>query len=246
MSDPRPTNPSTSSNLTGAWPADEAASPVRVDAQTQRAYLAQAFLWMFAGLAVTAGLAWFVQGNARLLQFAQGNVLILLIGQLILALGIQFGIRRISATVALGAFFVYAASLGLTIGLIVAAYTEASVTTAFLSASGMFGAAALYGHVTKRSLVGIGNFLFMALIGLVIAMVVNLFLQSDVIGWVLSIVGVVIFTVLTAFHVQRIQNGDLALWTGSTEKAAVIGALWLYLDFVNIFLFLLRLFGSRD
>jgi FtsH-binding integral membrane protein len=247
VSDPRPTNPfSTSPVIPGSLPADATASPIRVDAETQRAYLTQAFVWMFAGLAVTAGLALVVQGNARLLGFAEGNVLILIIAQFALVLAITFGIRRMSATLALGAFFVYAASLGLTIGLIISAYTSASVVSAFVTASGMFGAAAIYGHVTKRSLARIGSLLFMAMIGLVIAMIVNLFLRSDAIGWVLSIIGVVIFTGLTAWHVQRIQNGELAVYTGSVEKAAVMGALLLYLDFVNLFLFMLRLFGSRE
>jgi FtsH-binding integral membrane protein len=190
--------------------------------------------------------AFVVQSNARLLDFAGRYWFVLVIGQLILALGIQFGIRRISATAALGAFFVYAASLGLTIGLIVSYYTSISVTTAFLSASAMFGAAAVYGHVTKRSLAGLGGLLFMGVIGILVASVINIFVLSDTVSWVISIIGVVIFTALTAYDVQRIQNGDLAVWTGSVEKAAVLGALHLYLDFVNLFLFLLRLFGNRN
>ena len=110
----------------------------------------------------------------------------------------------------------------------------------------MFGAAAIYGHVTKRSLARLGGILFMGVIGLLVASVINIFLRNDTVSWVISIVGVVIFTALTAYDVQRIQNGDLAVSTGSMEKAAVIGALHLYLDFVNLFLFLLRLFGGRD
>jgi uncharacterized protein len=247
VSDPRPSNPFSSNPvMPGALSGEVVATPVRVDAATQRAYLAQAFLWMFAGLALTAALAWVVQGNERLLRFALDNVFILLIGQLALALAIQFGIRRMSATVALGAFFVYAASLGLTIGLIVSVYASTSVVSAFLTASGMFGGAAIYGHVTKRSLAGLGGLLAMAVIGLLVALVINVFLQSEVGAIVISLVGVVLFTILTAYHVQRIQNGDLAVWTGSTEKAAVMGALLLYLDFVNLFLFLLRLFGNRE
>ena len=140
----------------------------------------------------------------------------------------------------------YAASLGLSIGLIVSLYTGASVVTAFLSASAMFGGAAIYGHVTKRSLASLGGLLFMGVIGLVVASVLNIFLVNDTLSFVISIIGVVIFTALTAYDVQRIQNGDLAVYTGSMEKAAVLGALHLYLDFINIFLFLLRIFGSRD
>jgi FtsH-binding integral membrane protein len=187
-----------------------------------------------------------VQSNAQLLDFAAGNFFILFIVQLGLVIGISAAISRISATLALGLFFVYAASLGITIGLIVSAYTGASVATAFLSASAMFGAAALYGATTKRSLTGLGGILFMGVIGILVASVLNIFLNSGPLSFIISIVGVVIFTALTAYDVQRIQAGDLAARTGSMEKAAVIGALHLYLDFINIFLFMLRIFGSRD
>lgn len=207
-------------------------------------YLSHAFVWMFAGLLLTAAVAFLVQGSDRLQELAVGALLPIVIGQLALVLVISWGIRRISATVALGLFFVYAASLGLTIGLIVTAYNGESVTAAFLTAAGMFGGAALYGVTTKRSLAGLGGFLTMAVLGLVVAMVVNFFLASSGFAWVLSIVGVVIFTALTAYHVQMIQRGALVLGTGSVEKAAVLGALSLYLDFVNLFLMLLRLFGG--
>ncbi len=110
----------------------------------------------------------------------------------------------------------------------------------------MFGAAAIYGAVTKRSLASLGGFLFMGLIGLLVASVLNIFLLNDSLGWVISVIGVVIFTALTAYDVQRIQTGDLAAQTGSLEKAAVIGALHLYLDFINLFLFMLRLIGGRN
>src|SRR6476469_1596204 len=155
----------------------QVSAPAIPDARTQQAFLTQAFIWMFVGLAVTAAIAYVVQSNERLLEFAANN---LFIAQLGLVFAIGLGIRRISATVALGLFFVYAASLGITIGLIVSAYTQASVVSAFLSSSAMFGAAAIYGHVTKRSLARMGSLLFMGLIGLLVAMVINLFLRSDV------------------------------------------------------------------
>jgi FtsH-binding integral membrane protein len=110
----------------------------------------------------------------------------------------------------------------------------------------MFGAAAIYGHVTKRSLARLGGILFMGIIGLFVAMILNIFFNSGPISLIISIVGVVIFTALTAYDVQRIQSGALAAQTGSMEKAAVIGALHLYLDFINIFLFVLRLTGGRN
>ena len=118
--------------------------------------------------------------------------------------------------------------------------------SAFLSASAMFGAAAVYGAVTKRSLTNLGGILFMGIIGLLVAMVLNIFLKSTELSWLISIIGVVLFTALTAYDVQRIQSGDLAARLGSIEKAAVVGALQLYLDFINLFLFFLRLFGGRN
>ena len=212
---------------------------------SQNAFLSQAFLWMFAGLLLTAGVAYVVQTNARLLEFASGNFFLLFIAQLAIVFVITGAITRISATAALALFFVYAATLGLTIGLIVASYTQGTVATAFLSASAMFGAAAIYGKVTQRSLAKLGGILFMGLIGLLVAMLLNIFLRSSEVTFLISIVGVVLFTALTAYDVQRIQSGDLAARLGSMEKAAVVGALQLYLDFVNLFLFMLRLLGSR-
>ena len=219
---------------------------VKPDARLQTAFLTQAFVWMFAGLLVTAGVAWAVQSNETLLRFAANNFFILFIVQVGIVVGIGAAINRISATFALALFFIYAATLGITIGLIVTAYTGESVATAFLSASAMFGAAALYGATTKRSLTGLGGILFMGLIGIIVASVLNIFLGNGMLSWVIAVVGVVIFTALTAYDVQRIQAGDLAARTGSMEKAAVIGALHLYLDFINLFLFMLRLVGNRN
>jgi FtsH-binding integral membrane protein len=216
------------------------------DARLSAAFLSQAFVWMFAGLLVTAGVAAVVQSNDRLLDFAQGSFFLLMIGQLALVVAISAAIGRISASLALLLFFVYAASLGVTIGLIVSLYTTGSVVSAFLGASAMFGAAAVYGAVTGRSLAGLGGYLFVGLIGVIVASVLNIFLQSSGVTWIISIVGVVLFTALTAYDVQRIKSGNLAAATGSMEKAAVIGALQLYLDFINLFLFMLRLVGGRN
>lgn len=255
MSDPRPTSNPYAGPVPGTAGTGDPTAPrpglpsqlgVKPDARLQQAFLTQAFLWMFIGLLVTAGIAFVVQGNESLLRFTAQNFLLLAIGQLVLALGISWGINRISASVALGLFFVYAASLGLTIGLIVTAYTGSTVVTAFLSAAAMFGGAAIYGATTKRNLAGLGGILFMGLIGLIAASILNVLFAGGTLSFIISIVGVGLFTVLTAYDIQRIQNGDLAVWTGSMEKAAVLGALHLYLDFVNIFLFLLRLFGSGD
>jgi FtsH-binding integral membrane protein len=240
----RPLTPGTPAGV-GVRPTPSSLGVVP-DARLAAAFLTHAFIWMFAGLLVTAGVATIVQSNERLVEFAQGSFFLLMIVQLGIVVGITAAIQRISATAALALFFVYAASLGVTIGLIVSAYTTASVATAFVGASAMFGAAAVYGAVTKRELSGIGGYLFIALIGILVASLINIFLASSGLTWVISIIGVILFTVLTAYDVQRIKAGNLAAATGSMEKAAVMGALSLYLDFVNLFLFMLRLTGGRN
>jgi len=209
-------------------------------------FLTHAFGWMFVGTLLTAGVAFAVQSSPTLTQFAGRAYLFLFIGQIAIAWAIGGAIKRLSATAALGLFFVFAASFGLTVGLIVQYYTSASVTTAFVGAAAMYGAAAIYGATTKRSLTSLGPILMMGLIGILVVSLLNLFLlHSSQASWVISIIGVVIFTALTAYDVQRIQNGTFAAAIGSMEKAAVVGALVLYLDFINLFLFLLRLTGGR-
>jgi FtsH-binding integral membrane protein len=226
--------------------ATPSAVGVKPDARLSSAFLTQAFAWMFAGLLLTAIVAAGVMSNANAKAFAQDYLLFIIIAQFALVIGISGAINKISATVALGLFFIYAASVGLFVGLIVSGYTTASVAQAFLSASAMFGGAAIYGAVTKRSLASMGGFLTMGLIGLIAAMVLNIFLNSGPLNLLISIVGIGIFTALTAWDVQRIQSGDLAARLGSMEKAAVIGALGLYLNFLNLFLFFLRLMGGRN
>ena len=206
--------------------------------------LVGAFGWMFAGLLLSAGTAFLVATNQSLLTGVAGLWLPLVFGQLILALVIQGAINRASPSVSLALFFVYAATMGLTIGVIVTLYSSASVATAFVSAAAMFGAAAFYGAVTKRSLASLGGLAFMSLFGIIIASVVNMLLASSALGWGISVIGVLLFTALTAYDVQRITNGDYAAMTGSPERASVLAALHLYLNFINLFLFLLRLMGS--
>ena len=209
-------------------------------------FLSQSFAWMFVGLLVTAAVAWVVQGSPTLARAATQLYLPVFIAQIVLVVAITGAIKRLSATAALGLFLVYAATVGVTLSLIFIAYQWGSKSGAFVSAAGMFGAAAAYGAITKRSLASIGGYLFMGVVGLLIAMLVNAFLlKSAGFDLALSVVGVFLFVGLTAFHVQRIARGDLAAYTGSMEKGAVIGALLLYLDFINIFLFLLRIFGGR-
>ncbi len=204
-----------------------------------------AFGWMFAGLALTAGVAFMVTSSASLTSTAEQWILPIIIGQFALAMALGLGINKFTPMVSLLLFFVYAGTMGLTIGVIVQLYTTASVVAAFVSSSAMFAAAAVYGKVTKRDLTKVGSMAFMALIGILVASFINFFLQSSGVNWLISILGVGIFVVLTAWDVQRIANGQLAAIMKSAERATIYAAFQLYLDFINLFLFMLRLFGSR-
>jgi FtsH-binding integral membrane protein len=203
-----------------------------------------AFGWMFAGLLLTAAVAYLVNQNPSWVASIGSAWWLLAIGQIALVVIISAAIRRLSPTISLLLFFVYAATMGLTIGVIVSFYTTASVATAFFAAAAMFGAAALYGGVTKRDLTKLGGLLFMGLIGIIVASLVNLFLASGTVSLVISYIGVVIFVGLTAWDVQKITRGDIAVIAGSPERGSILAALSLYLDFINLFLFLLRIFGS--
>ena len=212
-------------------------------------FLTAAFVWMFVALLVSAGSAWFVMNNQSALTTVVNNWFLLLIGQVALALGLTFLINRLNPLVALGVFFVYALTMGLTLGVIVSAYAQtpgglSGVVTAFLGASAIFAGAAVYGGVTKRDLTSLGGILAMGLIGLIVVMFVQIFLfpGNGIANLLIGVAGVAIFTGLTAWDVQRIKNGQVAGL--NSESASVMGALALYLDFVNLFLFLLRIFGS--
>jgi FtsH-binding integral membrane protein len=218
---------------------------VRPAPELANTFLVQSFGWMFAGLLLTAGIAGVVSTNDGLISGVARSWWLFLIGQFVLGIGIQALLPRMSATLALGLFFVFAATMGLTVGVIVSLYKVESVITSFLGASAMFGGAAIYGATTKRNLNSIGGFLFMGMIGLVVASVVNIVLGNSVFGWAIALVGVIIFTVYTAYDVQKISYGDYAASLGSIEKASVLGAIHLYINFINIFLFLLRLTGGR-
>jgi FtsH-binding integral membrane protein len=200
---------------------------------------------MFLGLLVTTGVGVLVSSlpDETLLSIA-GLSILLIIAQLGVAIVLTAAIRKISATVGLLLFFVYAALTGVTLGFILVAYELGSVLAAGSSAAAVFGAAAIYGAVTKRNLAGLGPYLFMGLIGIIVASLVNIFVGLDTLSFIISVVGVVIFTALTAYDVQQIQSGNVAAWTQSMEKGAVMGAFKLYLDFINLFFMLLRIFGN--
>jgi uncharacterized protein len=212
--------------------------------------LVGAFGWMFAGLLLSAGVTYLVATTPQLLTAVTNVWLLIVVLQLGLGIGIQVAINKVAPMVSLLLFFVYAATMGLTIGVIVWSVLQGeggvtAVSSAFFSAAAMFGAAAVFGAVTKRDLSSLGGLMFMGLIGIIVASVVNIFLASDTIGWVISILGVGLFTALTAYDVQRITRGDYAAWTGSQERASILAALHLYLNFINMFLFLLRIFGGN-
>jgi len=199
--------------------------------------------WMGLGLAVTAFVSLLTISSPALLQAILGNRILfyaLILAELGLVVGISGAINRISASTATMLFLVYAALNGVTMSTIFVAYTSSSIASTFLITSGMFGAMSLYGYLTKSDLTSWGSFLFMGLVGVVIASVVNMFLQSSMLYWVLSFCGVIVFTGLTAYDTQKIKQLG-----ASGRKGAILGALTLYLDFINMFLIMLRLFGNR-
>jgi FtsH-binding integral membrane protein len=219
---------------------------VRPTTALSTAFLSQAFLWMFLGLLATTAVGWFVsQMSFPQLRTISNLWIVLILVQLGVGFGLQLAIRSISATVGLLLFFVYAALTGVTFGFALVIYTTASVAAAGLSAASVFGGAALYGAVTKRDLTGIGAYGFMAVFGIIVASILNgLLLHSSTFSLLVSFAIVIIFTILTAYSVQRIQRGDIAAWAGTMEKGAILGAFLLYLDFINIFFALLRIMGS--
>jgi FtsH-binding integral membrane protein len=206
--------------------------------------------WMTAGLGLTALMAVITLSSESMLQLIFGNKMVfygLMIGELGLVIALSTAINRISATTATLMFLLYSALNGVTFASIFLVYTQSSIASTFFVASGTFAAMSIYGMVTKRDLTGWGSFLFMGLIGVIIASVVNIFLQSAMITWVVSYVGVLVFVGLTAYDTQKIKRiGQNGFADGeSRQKATILGALTLYLDFINLFLMLLRVMGNR-
>jgi FtsH-binding integral membrane protein len=212
------------------------------------AFLSKVYGWMFLGLLVTAGTAVAVASSPVLIQTFFGNRIlfwILVLGQLGLVLYLSVRVDKMAPATAAGLFLLYSAMVGVTSSVIFLVYTGASIVSAFVIAAGMFGAMAVFGTFTKKSLAGVGQFMFMGLIGLVIASVVNIFLLNDMLSFVISVVGVIVFTGLTAWDAQRLKEMAVALPDGRVGSYAVVGALSLYLDFINLFFFILRLIGGR-
>ena len=212
------------------------------------AFLSKVYGWMFLGLLVTAGTAVTVASSPALIKtliLNRGLLLLMVFAQLGLVIYLSVRVNKMAPAMAAGLFLVYSALVGITTSSIFMVYTGASIVSAFVIAGGMFGAMAVFGTLTKRSLAGVGQFMFMGLIGLVIASIVNIFLFSDMLSFVISVVGVLVFTGLTAWDAQRLKQMAVALPDGRTGTYAVVGALSLYLDFINLFFFILRLTGGR-
>ncbi len=216
-------------------------------------YMRQVYLWMSAGLAVTTVVAYGVAGTPTIRDLILGNsiaLILLVLAQFGLVIAISAAIHKLSASAATGLFLLYSALTGAMLSSIFVVYPIATIGNAFLVTTGTFLAMTAYGTVTKRDLTSFGNFLFMGLIGIIIAMVVNIFLKSTMMNFIVSCLGVLIFTGLTAYDTQKLRRfGEAAPLDDGTaiRRGAILGALTLYLDFINIFLMLLQLFGgNRD
>jgi uncharacterized protein len=224
-----------------------------------RAYMIRVYNYMTAGVALT-GLVAYLTFSAAVTHAAGGLALtpfghaifqsplmwVFVLAPLGLVMLLSFGINRLSAGTALTLFFVYAGLLGLSLASIFLVYTGASVTRVFFISAATFGAMSLYGYTTRRDLTAVGSFMFMGLIGIVIASLVNIFLQSSGLYWVISVIGVLVFVGLTAYDTQSIKEMYDVHDDGTVAgRKAVMGALRLYLDFINLFLMLLRIFGDR-
>jgi FtsH-binding integral membrane protein len=214
-------------------------------------FMTRVYMWMALGLAVTAGMSYYTATSPQIIYalFGRGMPVfwILALAELGIVLYLSARVATMNPATASALFFVYAVLNGLTIAPIFLVYTNESISSAFFTAAGMFGAMSVYGTVTKRDLTGWGSFLMMGVIGLVVASVINIFIGSDRMSLVISIMGVLIFTGLTAFHTQKLRRmaENLAGDEDNAARYAVLGALTLYLDFINMFLFLLRIFGKR-
>lgn len=221
-------------------------------AETVNAFMRGVYGWMSFGLMLTAGVAWFTATSPLGLSLLQspGLVLVLILAQFGLVMALSAAIHKLSGPVATMMFAAYSALTGLTLSSIFFVYSMTSIFQAFIVAAGMFGAMSIYGMATKRDLTGMGSFLFMGLIGMLIAMVVNIFLQSSAMSFIISAVGVLVFTGLTAYDTQKLKYMGETMPMGdgtAIRRGTILGALTLYLDFLNLFLMLLRLFGSsRD
>ncbi|PVZ87055.1 hypothetical protein C9426_13030 [Serratia sp. S1B] len=216
-----------------------------------QAYMAQVYGWMTCGLLLTAFVAWYAANTPAIIRFifsSQITFFGLVIAQLGLVFVISGMVNRLSGAMATGLFMLYSALTGLTLSSIFIAYTYSSIASTFVVTAGMFGAMSLYGYTTKRDLSGLGSMLFMGLIGIILASLVNIWLKSPALMWAVTYIGVLIFVGLTAYDTQKLKALGEQLDADDKDgfrKYSIVGALTLYLDFINLFLMLLRIFGNR-
>ena len=230
--------------------ASHAGSPAAISDAAVRvtAFLRVVYGWMAVGLTVTAVVAWMVAGSDALVYTIASNRLLfwgIFGAQLGVVIFLSARVHKLAPGTAAAFFLGYSALTGLTMAFVLRVYTGESVATTFFITAGTFGALALYGTVTSRSLAGLGQFLFMGLIGIVLASVVGIFWQSAGLQFVISFCGVILFTLLTAYDAQQLKAIALSVPDAQAGSYAIVGALSLYLDFINLFLFLLRFLGGR-
>ncbi|MGK3115883.1 Bax inhibitor-1/YccA family protein [Candidatus Pantoea formicae] len=214
-------------------------------------YMAQVYGWMTSGLLLTAFVSWFAANDDRIMFFIFSNRFVffgLIIAQLGLVFVLSGMVHRLSGGVATSLFMLYSALTGLTMASIFTIYTGTSIASTFFITAGMFGAMSFYGYTTKRDLSRFGSLLFMALIGIVLASLVNFWLKSPALMWAITYIGVVVFVGLTAYDTQKLKSIGENINVNDKEnlrRYSIMGALTLYLDFINLFLMLLRIFGNR-
>ena len=216
-------------------------------------FIRSVYNWMAIGLGLTGFVAFYVSNSETLLKLIFGNQVIffgLIICELVLVFTISARVHKMQASTATSLFVLYAALNGATLSAIFLIYTRSSITSTFFICAATFISSSIYGMVTKRDLTSMGQFMFMGLIGIVIASVVNLFVRSSGMSLIVSYIGVVVFVGLTAYDTQKLRTMALSqpagLDSGTVRKGAILGALTLYLDFINLFLMLLRILGNRD
>jgi len=217
-------------------------------AERVSAFLRAVYGWMCLGLGVTAVVAYALTASPVVVQAIASNHLLFL-GALVAELGLVFylsaRVQGLAPNAAMLLFLLYSGLNGVTLSVVLLAYTGASIATTFVVTAGMFGALAAFGSTTKRSLAGAGQFFFMGLVGLLLASILGLFWHSDALQFLISVVGVIVFTGLTAWDAQRLKHLATELPEGRSGAYAIVGALSLYLNFVNLFLILLRFTGGR-
>jgi hypothetical protein len=222
----------------------------RTQVQTRvNSFVRSVYNWMAAGLALTGFVAYFVASDPTLFRIAQKGFFLFAIAELVLVIALSARINRLQAGTATGLFLGYAFLNGVTFSYIFAIYTQTAIASTFFVCAVTFGALSLYGWATKRDLTGVGSFMMMGLIGILIASVVNIFVHSSGMQMIISYIGVIIFAGLTAYDTQTIKQMALSQPDGMdgavVRKGAIIGALKLYLDFILLFQYLLYIFGGR-